>query len=202
MLVVDALGADEDVPELSVEEVHEHGEAVVVIARPAERPDERLAWRATVSGGAIVVGPSPADPASAVGDAGLAATTGRAVDLVRRHYVAYASGDVDALLATLDPQVEILVHDERAGGAERFRSHDGAAKFFEGIWDLIAQTSVEVLSLDASPGRVEASVRLSGTVRATGQRGAVPAIHFFTVADGLISRIETYRPDWRAAVQG
>jgi ketosteroid isomerase-like protein len=202
MLVVETLGDDDEVPEISVEEVHEHGGEVVVIARPAERPGERLAWQATVSGGAIVAGPSPADPESAVSDAGLAATTGRAIALVRRHYAAYAARDADALLATLDPDVDIRVHDERAGGAELFHAHEGADSFFHGIWSLITDIAVEILSLDASPGRVEASVRLSGTVRATGEAGSVPAVHFFTLADDLITRIETYRPDWRAAVEG
>ena len=124
---------------------------------------------------------------------------GRDVALVRRHYDAFNRDDVAGIIATLDPEVEILGSDERAGGArERFRGHTQATTFFAEIKELVADNDVWVLSLDARPGRVEASVRLRGTLRATERSGSLPAIHFFSIANELISRIETYRPDWRA----
>ena len=201
------LAALEQLPEaqeLEAEELHEAGSEVVVVGRPeGELAGERIAWRATIANGKLVSGPTRATPDEALRDAGLAESTRRNVELVRAHYAAYDRADAAALLATLHREVEILVRDERAGGRpESYRSHEEATTFFAGIWNLVADNRVEVLSLDATPERVEASVRLSGRVRATGQTGSVPAVHFFAIADGLIARIETYRPDWRAAIAG
>ena len=188
------------------DEVHEDGENVVVIGRLRASArtsgadiDTRVGWHWVVRDGQITFGQAHSDPGEAVRRAGLDNTTGRDVALVRRHYDAFNRDDVAGIIATLDPDVEIIGSDERAGGArERFRGHTQATTFFAEIKELVADNDVWVLSLDALPGRVEASVRLRGTLRATERSGSLPAIHFFSIANGLITRIETYRPDWRA----
>ena len=197
------LAALEQLPEATefeAEEVHAAGSEVVVVGA---KTDDRVAWRGTIANGELVSAPTRATPDDALREAGLADTTGRDVDLVRRHYAAYNRADAEAVLATLHPEVEILVRDERAGGrSETYRSHEEAAAFFAGIWQLVADNRVEILTLDATTGRVEASVRLSGRIRSTGLEGWVPAVHFFAIADRLIAKIETFRPDWRAAISG
>jgi ketosteroid isomerase-like protein len=188
------------------DETHEDGETVVVIGRLRARArdsgaevDTRVGWHWVVRDGRITFGEAHSDPSEAIRRAGLDGTTGRDVALVRRHYDAFNRDDVAGIVATLDPDVEILGSDERAGGTpERFRGHEQATTFFQGIKELVADNDVFVLSLDARPGRVEASVRLRGTLRASERTGSLPAIHFFTIRGGLITRIETYRPDWRS----
>lgn len=188
------------------DETHEDGETVVVIGHLRARArdsgaeiDTRVGWHWIVRDGQISFGQAHSDPEEALRIAGLDRTTGRDVALVRRHYDAFNRDDVAGIVATLDKDVEIVGNDERAGGApERFRGHAQATTFFREIKELVADNDVHVLSLDARPGRVEASVRLRGTLRATDRSGSLPAIHFFTITNGLIARIETYRPDWRS----
>jgi ketosteroid isomerase-like protein len=196
-VVLDALEQDSTQP-MDVEEVHEDGESVVVIGRRAATV---FAGRWIVRDGEIVESHGHADPDEALRLAGFADSTARDVALVRRHYDAFNRADVDAIAATLDPGIKILGTDERgAGTLELYSGIDQARAFFAEIKEEVADNHATVLSLDARPGRVEASVRLSGTIRATERSGSLPAIHIFAISDGLIAQIETYRPDWRAAV--
>ena len=190
------------------DESHEEGENVVLVGRLRARPrfsgaeiDTRIGWRWVVRGGLIEFGQAHSDPIEALRQAGLAATTGREVALVRRHYEAYNRGEIPAVLATLRPDVEILESDERGSGeVARYRGQVGAAGFFNGIRELVADNEARVLSLEAQPGRIDASVRLHGTLRSSNRSGSIPAVHFFTLRDGLIARIETFRPNWRAEI--
>ena len=197
--------------DFETEELHEEGEQVVAIGRLTARArasgadvDTRIAWHWIVSDGLIRFGAAYSDPAEAVRDAELSGATVDAVRAVREHYAAFNRADVDEIVATLHPDVEIFGGDERAGGAsERYRGREEARAFFAEIKELVADNRVEVLSLDAVPERVVASVRLHGTLRAgAGLSGSLPAVHFLTVRDGLIARIETYRPNWRREAEG
>jgi ketosteroid isomerase-like protein len=117
---------------------------------------------------------------------------------VRMHYTAFASGDIDGILSCLDENVCIEVHDEHGAEAEEpMRGRDAARSFFEGLHEALTNTTVEVESLRADGDRVLARVTLGGTLRATGITGAIPAVHLFTVHDGLITEIRTHRPNWR-----
>lgn len=190
------------------DEIHEDGETVVLIGalRATSRHsgaevDTRIGWRWLVRDRRIAFGQAHSDPAEALRRAGLDRTTARDVAVVRRHYAAFNQNDVPGIVATLDPEVEIVGSDERAAGRrERFRGHTQAATFFAEIKELVADNQVHVLSLDARPGRVEATVRLRGTLRSSERSGSLPAMHVFLLSRGLIARIETYRPDWRSAL--
>ena len=191
--------------EFDPEETHHDGGDVVVIGRVSGRSheagaeiDTRIGWHWIVEGGLITLARSYSEPGEAIRAAGFAETTARDVALVRRHYAAFNRDDVAAITETLHPDIEILGSDERGGGRlELYKGRDESAAFFAEIKEAVANNDVAVLSLDARPGRVEASVRLHGTVRATERSGSLPAVHFFAIRDGLIARIETYRPDWR-----
>lgn len=118
--------------------------------------------------------------------------------LVRLHYAAYACGDVDGLIESLDPQVCLEVHDEHGRTMrEPLRGLDAARGFFEDIKRALTNTTVEIESLRADGDRVLARVKLGGTVRESGVSGVIPAVHLFTIHDGLIAEIRTHRPDWR-----
>ena len=99
--------------------------------------------------------------------------------------------------------IQVLVLTILAGSGlvchQKSKVLDGESSKFAEIKEAVAHNDVAVLSLDARPGRVEASVRLHGTVRSSERSGSLPAIHFFAIRDGLIGRIETYRPDWRGS---
>lgn len=120
---------------------------------------------------------------------------------VRQHYAAFARGDIDDLLAGLDPGIAI-VHDEHGKGAgEPVTGHEGARAFFEGISAAITNSTVEIQHLRADGNRVLARIVLGGTARRSGHAGTIPAVHLFTVHDDLITEIRTHRPDWHRYVE-
>jgi ketosteroid isomerase-like protein len=193
-----AIERDADRERASIEEVHSDGDHVVVVRRSDE--GDRAAVHYVIRGDEVASEEPFSDPAEALRAAGLAETTGRDVLVVRRHYAAFNGDDLGAIAETLHPEVEILGSDERGGGRlELYSGREEATAFFAEIKEAVEHNDVAVLSLDARPGRVEASVRLHGTVRSTDRSGSLPAIHFFAIRDGLIARIETYRPDWRGS---
>lgn len=123
--------------------------------------------------------------------------------LIRVHYSAYSSGDVDGILETLDDDVEIMVHDENgAREGDTLRGKDAVREFFEQIRSQITNSTVEVQELRADRSRVLASVVLGGTSRVSGDTGAIPAVHLFTCYEGRITSIRTHRPDWRQYAEG
>jgi ketosteroid isomerase-like protein len=118
--------------------------------------------------------------------------------VVRLHYEAFSAGDLSALLAGLSTDVAISIHDEHGkAGGEPIRGRDEARRFFEGIHAAVADPEVEIHRLRADGDRVLAQVSLGGTLRETGRSGRIPAVHLFTLHDGLITEIRTHRPDWR-----
>ena len=125
-------------------------------------------------------------------------TTDRDVELVRRHYAAYDRGDIDGMIATLHPDAEIVSYDERGRHERVWRGRSAARGLFVEIHMLVADIRAEILSLKSRPGHVEVTLGLHGTRRDTGASGPIPAVHVHEIRDGLIARIETYRPDWRS----
>ena len=118
--------------------------------------------------------------------------------LVRLHYAAFAGGDIDRIVAGLDPQVVISVHDERGlDTGELVVGRDAARGFFEGISAEVTNSTIEIEKLRADGNRVLAQIAIGGTLRKTGRSGVIPAVHLFTIHDGLITEIRTHRPDWR-----
>lgn len=121
------------------------------------------------------------------------------LELIRRHYVAYDHGDLDALMATIAPDAEFVPGDEAAQGfyGKNFKGHDEIRGFFQALEDLLAHRRVEVLDLQATDDeRVVASVIMYGTYRSNEISGSMRGVHAFTIRNGLIARNEQYtRPD-------
>jgi ketosteroid isomerase-like protein len=118
--------------------------------------------------------------------------------LVRLHYAAFANGDIEDVLGTLDPNVTIRVHDEHGRHTQDpMRGREEARAFFHGIESAVVNPMVQVDELTSDANRVLARVHLTGTLRDTGLTGAIPAVHLFTIEDGLICEIRTHRPEWR-----
>lgn len=121
---------------------------------------------------------------------------------VRQHYAAFARGDIDDLLAGLDPCVAIIVYDEHGKGAGKpVTGHEGARAFFEGISAAVTDSTVEIQHLRADGNRVLARIVLGGKARRSGRAGTIQAVHLFTLHESLITEIRTHRPDWRRLVE-
>lgn len=122
--------------------------------------------------------------------------------LVRLHYAAYSAGDVDGIVERMDPEAELIVHDEHGiQTGPRVKGTEAVRAFFEEIGRRLTNHTVEIEDMRADGERVLANVRLGGTVRATGETGTIPAIHLFNCHGGRITSIRTHRPDWKAHVE-
>lgn len=127
------------------------------------------------------------------------------VELLRRYYDAFNTGDVDAMAACLTDDVR---HDVNQGGARlgidafrAFSAHMGRC-YAERLEDI-------VLFADGDRGAAEFVVdgrylETDGDLPpAIGQRYRLPAGAFFTFRGGAISRVTTYYnlQDWIAQVR-
>lgn len=121
----------------------------------------------------------------------------RNLKLVRQHYTAFSSGDIDGIVAGLSRSVAIVVHDEHGLPEERIRGRNEARRFFEGIRADVTNSVVDLQEVRADGDRVLATIEIGGTLRKSGMTGAIPAVHLFTFHEGLITRIHTHRPNWR-----
>jgi len=115
-------------------------------------------------------------------------------DRVRSMYEAFARGDVPAVLAGMDPQIEW-------NEAENFIYADknpyiGPQAILEGVfmrlgaeWATFAVVPEEILG---SGDTVIAFGRYRGTFKATGGRVDAQCVHVFRFRDGKITRFQQY----------
>jgi uncharacterized protein len=93
------------------------------------------------------------------------------VETVRRVYEAWHADDLDALLAELDPEVEVHPSIEPAleGGETTYRGHDGVRRAWEeyrgGAWERLTAEIHEIRDLGESVlvlGHIEMTGRTTG----------------------------------------
>ncbi|KNG95267.1 ketosteroid isomerase-related protein [Pseudaestuariivita atlantica] len=130
------------------------------------------------------------------------------MDLIRRYFVAFNAGDIDGMIACLDPQVAHHVNE----GAVRTGT-DAFREFCAHMSRCYRETLTDMVVFEAEGGtRAAAEYVVNGTYLATddglpeaaGQTYRLPAGSFFTVADGRITRVVTYYnlADWMRQVAG
>ncbi|HWT25544.1 MAG TPA: nuclear transport factor 2 family protein [Solirubrobacteraceae bacterium] len=113
-----------------------------------------------------------------------------AVDVVRSVYEAFGRGDVEALVALLDPGVEIRQSAEVPWGGT-YRGIDEALRFF-GTLVAHIRTQVEVDRLIVAGDTVVENGRTCGYVVRSGHEFAVDETHVWTVRDGRITGMHAY----------
>jgi uncharacterized protein len=115
------------------------------------------------------------------------------IDLVRRSYVAFERGDLDAVLADMHPEIEWhqaqgLPHGGLYHGVDEVRRN-----VFEPLdaswWSEFSATPDQFL--DAGPEIVVLG-RYRGVAKVTGKLLDVPFVHVWTVADGKATRFRQF----------
>lgn len=126
--------------------------------------------------------------------------------LITRYYAAFNASDTDAMVACLARDV---AHHVNEGG---IRTGHGAFREFCAHMDLCYRENLsDIVVMTGEDGtRAGAEFTVNGTYlqtddglpEAIGQTYTLPAGGFFTVKDGLISRVVTYYnlADWMAQV--
>lgn len=113
------------------------------------------------------------------------------VDVVRRVYEAFASKDVPALFALFDDGGTIY-QSSRVPWGGTYQGHEGMGEFLGKLTGAIqSQVGTERYIADED-GHVIAIGHTRGQVIATGEPFDVPEVHLWTVANGRITRFESY----------
>lgn len=112
------------------------------------------------------------------------------VELVRRGYEAYARRDVAAVMALLDPGIEVVQTTLLPWGGVH-RGLEGAQTFFR----LLAEHTdamPEPLAYIPAGSDVAVVGRLRGTARASGKPIDIDIVHVWTVREGRLVRFAAY----------
>ena len=112
------------------------------------------------------------------------------LDVVRAVYQAFASRDLAAIQALYHPDCEIYQSDRLPWGGA-YRGHAGLHQFFSRLTSTINTRLVEEQLFEAGD-RVVSIALTQGAALATGRQFELPAVHVYTVRDGMICRYEAY----------
>lgn len=121
------------------------------------------------------------------------------VELLKRGVDAFNRGDMDGMLAMLDPEVEFVTAGLFPGTAPIYRGHDGWVTFwgdFRGTWESLR---IETNEVHEAGDRVV----LLMTFNARGRNGLEVHRKFanvWTIRDGLAVRLQSYG-EWSAALE-
>lgn len=123
------------------------------------------------------------------------------VEVVRRVYDSFKSGDLAGAFAAIAPDVEITQSEEVPWGGT-YSGHDGAAAFFAKLYGAVTSALTFERFIDAGD-RVVAIGWSRGTVNATGRAFDVPIAHVWQLRDGLVVRVAFCidNPTMRAALE-
>ena len=118
---------------------------------------------------------------------------GAAAELVQRSYVAFARGDLDAVMADMHDEIEW----HQAQGLPHGGFYRGIAEVRRNIfdpldeqwWDEFSATPDEFLDAGAE---VVVLGRYRGVAKGTGKRLDVPFVHVWTVRDGKAVRFRQF----------
>lgn len=115
------------------------------------------------------------------------------VDVVRKGYEAFSRGDIDGLLAQLDPNVEW-----RTPGpadlpmAGQRRGHDAVREFFQTLSGLLDVERFEPKQFIAQGDMVMVIGDDTSRIKATGTSVESRFVHAFTVQNGKVVGFEEY----------
>jgi uncharacterized protein len=118
------------------------------------------------------------------------------LDLIRRGYDAFGSGDITTVLGILDPNIHWHVPG-RSPLSGDYKGHDEVVAFFTKTQELAAGTfSIEINDMLASQQRVVVLCTVSA--QRHGQHWSTPEVHVWRVANGQAVEFREYQGDQEA----
>ena len=114
------------------------------------------------------------------------------VEIVRRRFEAFNRGDLPAMLALTDPDVEWWDRADDPWGATHHRGRDACMKHLAEISE-DAELHIEALDYIDAGDLVVVPVRLVGRGRASGVPFDEKEVHVFRLRDGLVIETREYR---------
>jgi ketosteroid isomerase-like protein len=114
------------------------------------------------------------------------------VEVVRDVYGALNRGDIDAVLAVLDPSIEWWpAADELITDA--YRGHDGFRALAAGVFEVSPDIQAEIEELFVVGDQVVACLHYWGRGRESGAPVEIRETHVARLRDGMITEVREYR---------
>lgn len=114
------------------------------------------------------------------------------VEIVRRANAAFNSGDMERILALMDPEFETAVGPELSPEPDTYRGHDGIRRYFDSFRDAMDQIRFDPASFREVGASVVVAVRLSAKGRSTGILVEQHLGQVWTIRDGKALRVRSY----------
>lgn len=112
-------------------------------------------------------------------------------DVISGLYSAFGRGDLPAVLAALDEDIEWHTPANLPHGGD-FRGRDAVGRFFQGIGEHWQSLEVELESLVSGDDTVVALVRAHGLLRASGEEFEYSGAHAWTLRGNTPVRFNEY----------
>lgn len=114
------------------------------------------------------------------------------VEVVRKALAAFNSGEVEQVLAVVQPDFEAHIAPELSAEPDTYRGSSGLQRYFDSFQEAFEEIRFEVEGLTDAGDSVVVGLRMSAVGKATKipveQRNA----GVWTILDGKLSRIDTY----------
>ena len=119
--------------------------------------------------------------------------TSEALDTVHKLWKAFRSGDMNAVKALLDPNVEWVIPDILPWGGT-YRGHSGVQDYLTNALEYLDANSsgAEFREFFVDGDKVVDIAMSYGRVKKTGRDFVMPTIHVTTVADGKVIRMQSF----------
>lgn len=126
-------------------------------------------------------------------------TSQQNLDLITRGYEAFASGNREAVLSLLQPDVVVEVHTDRPDiGSDIYHGHDGFLANFAEIEDVFEDLVIEAGNVTERGDRLMVATRVSGRGKGSGVAIEAKIFHVWTLRDGLAARLEVFSDEDQA----
>jgi len=114
------------------------------------------------------------------------------VEVVRRLNSAFNSGDIDAVLALVDPSFEAQVPAEFSPEPDIYRGHDGIRRYFDSFNDAMSEICFHQDGFREAGPSVVVEVRLTAKGRTTGIAVEQRFAQVWTLRDRRAVEVRTY----------
>jgi uncharacterized protein len=114
------------------------------------------------------------------------------VNLARQGYEALAAGDLEAVLALLDPDVSVEVHTGRPDLPEVLRGYEGFLENLQGLTDVFEDIEIEPEEFIDLGEHLVVPIYTGGHGRASGIKVESRVVHIWTIRDGKATRFRVY----------
>lgn len=120
--------------------------------------------------------------------------------MLSRGYEAFGSGDTQAVLALLHPDVTVEVHTERPDiGSDVYLGHDGFLANFAELADVFDDLEVAPEKIEQRGDRIMVACRVTGRGKGSGVAIEAKIFHVWTLRDSMAARLEIFSDSAQAA---